>query len=79
MKRAVITACVAGGLILVGAIQTSADKKVRETRHGNVDSAPVIHAATRFHPEQNSARRNGRTIWPGASSAASYCSGLVFF
>ena len=56
MKRAVITAWVAGGLILVGAIQTSADKKMRATRHDKVESAAVIHAATRFNPDQNSAR-----------------------
>jgi hypothetical protein len=56
MKRAVITAWVAGGLILVGAIQTSADKKMRETPHGKVESAAVLHAATRLHSEQKSAR-----------------------
>jgi hypothetical protein len=62
MKRAVITALVAGGLILVGAIQSSGNKKMWQTRHGNVESAAVIHAATRLQPEQTPEDRSRRTI-----------------
>jgi hypothetical protein len=56
MKRVVGTALVAGGLIVVGAIQSSGNQKMREASHGKLERAALTRAAIGLHPERKSAR-----------------------